>query len=94
MSRERRAWAYLSRVVEPPCPELSALAARVGPVEAADRVRHGAVPAERSHDRGAADLRPVEIEPGFVRTADGSALYAQGGTRVICTASVTEGVPR
>ncbi len=25
-----RAWAYLSRVAEPPCPELSALARRVG----------------------------------------------------------------
>ena len=33
-----RAWAYLSRVVEPPCPELAALVARVGPVEAAERV--------------------------------------------------------
>jgi len=35
MSRERRAWAYLSRVAEPPGPELATLAARVGPVEAA-----------------------------------------------------------
>jgi ribonuclease PH len=52
------------------------------------------VPAERSHDRGAADLRPVAIEPGFVRTADGSALYSQGETRIICTASVTTSVPR
>ncbi|MGI8461211.1 MAG: hypothetical protein ACR2OC_06180 [Solirubrobacterales bacterium] len=26
-------------------------------------------------------MRPVEIEPGFVRTADGSALYSQGETR-------------
>ena len=41
-----------------------------------------------------ADLRPVEIEPGFVRTAYGSALYSQGETRVICTASVEESVPR
>src|ERR671931_2140936 len=48
----------------------------------------------RSYDRAAADLRPVEIEPGFVRTADGSALYSQGETRVICTASVTGSVPR
>src|SRR5918912_228851 len=48
----------------------------------------------RSDDRGPADLRPVEIEPGFVRTADGSALYSQGETRVICTASITEAVPR
>jgi DNA processing protein len=38
-----RAVAYLSRVVEPPCPELSALVAHAGPVEAADRVRRGAV---------------------------------------------------
>ena len=39
-------------------------------------------------------LRPVTIEPGFVSTATGSALYTQGGTRVICTASVAEEVPR
>ena len=50
--------------------------------------------AERSYDRTAADLRPVEIEPGFVRTATGSALYSQGETRVICTASVSDSVPR
>lgn len=34
-----RAWAYLSRVVEPPCAELAVLVAWVGPVEAAERVR-------------------------------------------------------
>ena len=34
------------------------------------------------------------IEPGFVRTATGSALISMGETRVICTASVQEGVPR
>jgi ribonuclease PH len=39
-------------------------------------------------------LRPIEIEPGFVRTATGSALIAAGGTRVICTASAVEDVPR
>ena len=54
----------------------------------------GAVPASRSYDRAPADLRPVTIEPGFVRTADGSALISQGETRVICTASVTDSVPR
>ncbi len=52
------------------------------------------MPAARSYDRSAADLRPVQIDPGFVRTADGSALYAQGETRIICTASVTKSVPR
>ncbi|HEX5911236.1 MAG TPA: ribonuclease PH, partial [Thermoleophilaceae bacterium] len=47
------------------------------------------------HDgRAASDLREVSIEPGFVRTADGSALIAAGKTRVICTASVEEKVPR
>jgi ribonuclease PH len=50
--------------------------------------------AERSYGRAPGELRPVTIEPGFVRTADGSALYEQGETRVICTASVTSGVPR
>ena len=50
--------------------------------------------AARSYDRDAADLRPLQIEPGFVRTADGSALISQGETRVICTASVSGSVPR
>jgi ribonuclease PH len=35
----------------------------------------------------------VEIDPGFVRTADGSALISVGQTRVICTASLVKGVP-
>jgi ribonuclease PH len=48
----------------------------------------------RSYDRTPADLRPVEIEAGFVRTATGSVLYEQGETRVICTASATASVPR
>ena len=46
------------------------------------------------HDGRARDaLRPVEIEPGFVRSADGSALMSMGGTRVICTASLVAGAP-
>jgi ribonuclease PH len=52
------------------------------------------MPASRSYDRAPADLRPVTIEPGFVRTADGSALISQGETRVICTASVNDSVPK
>jgi ribonuclease PH len=48
----------------------------------------------RSHERSPADLRPVSIATGFVRTATGSALYEQGETRVICTASVSDSVPR
>jgi ribonuclease PH len=52
------------------------------------------MPASRSYDRAPADLRPVTIEAGFVRTADGSALISLGETRVICTASITDSVPR
>jgi ribonuclease PH len=52
------------------------------------------MPLSRSDDRAPADLRPITIEPGFVRTADGSALISQGETRVICTASVSDSVPR
>ena len=48
----------------------------------------------RSYGRGRDELRPTEIEPGFVRTATGSALISMGETRVICTASVQESVPR
>jgi len=48
----------------------------------------------RADGRGSADLRPVSFEPGFVRSADGSALIAAGGTRVICTASIDEEVPK
>jgi len=50
--------------------------------------------AERSYGRGPGELRPIEIEPGFMRTATGSALISAGETRVICTASAQESVPR
>ena len=40
------------------------------------------------------ELRPVEIVTGFVEQATGSALISFGSTRVLCTASVEEGVPR
>src|SRR6476469_4061066 len=49
---------------------------------------------ERSYGRGPGELRPVTIDPGFVRTATGSALISAGETRVICTASAQDGVPR
>jgi len=49
---------------------------------------------ERSYGRAPDGLRPVQVEPGFVRTATGSALMSAGETRVICTASVEESVPR
>lgn len=39
-------------------------------------------------------LRPVTIERGWSKHAEGSVLVSFGGTRVLCTASFTEGVPR
>jgi ribonuclease PH len=48
----------------------------------------------RADGRSSDELRPVSIDPGFVRTATGSALMSQGGTRVICTASAVASVPR
>jgi len=48
----------------------------------------------RSYGRAPDALRPVTIEPGFVRTATGSVLIGMGETRVICTASYQSGVPR
>ena len=53
----------------------------------------GAAPA-RSYGRAPDQLRPMAIETGFVRTATGSALISMGETRVICTASAQDGVPR
>jgi ribonuclease PH len=49
---------------------------------------------ERTAGRTPTDLRPTTIEPGFVRTATGSALISCGETRVICTASIQGTVPR
>lgn len=48
----------------------------------------------RSYDRAPDALRPTTIEPGFVRTATGSALISVGETRVICTASAEARVPK
>ncbi len=50
--------------------------------------------APRNDGRTPGDLRPIRIDTGFVATATGSCLIEAGGTRVICTASVDEEVPR
>ncbi len=49
---------------------------------------------ERAGGRRPDELRATTIEPGFVRTATGSALISAGETRVICTASIEDSVPR
>jgi ribonuclease PH len=40
------------------------------------------------------ELRPIEVIPDFVEQAHGSVLISFGKTRVLCTASVEQGVPR
>ena len=73
-----RAWAYLSRVVEAPCAELAELAARVGPIEAAERVRAAAVGSEvgrrtearRDIDCAAEDLELLKRREGRLVTRD------------------------
>jgi ribonuclease PH len=48
----------------------------------------------RSDGRTATDLRPITIERGWSAQAEGSALISFGNTKVLCTASFTNGVPR
>lgn len=50
--------------------------------------------ATRASGRALHENREISIETGFVRTADGSALFSVGETRIICTASVAERVPK
>jgi ribonuclease PH len=47
----------------------------------------------RSDNRTAEQMRPVNIVPDFISTAEGSTLIEIGNTRVICTATVEETVP-
>ena len=48
----------------------------------------------RADGREANQLRPVTIERGWSEQAEGSALISFGRTKVLCTASFTNGVPR
>jgi DNA processing protein len=72
-----RALAYLSRVAEPPCPQLAALVSRVGPVDAADQVKRRAVDeallrlteARHQIDCAADDLAALERIGGRLVTA-------------------------
>ena len=48
----------------------------------------------RSDNRAPDQLRPVNIIPDYISTAEGSAFIEVGNTRVLCTASVEESVPQ
>jgi ribonuclease PH len=47
----------------------------------------------RTDNRTAAEMRPIEIIPGYLLTAEGSALIKAGHTHVLCAASVEDSVP-
>lgn len=73
----RRALAYLSRVAEAPCPELAVLVRKVGPVDAANRVKSGHVDgdlARRTEARREIDCAAQDLE--VLRRRGGRLLYA------------------
>jgi ribonuclease PH len=47
----------------------------------------------RSNARKTDEMREVRVSPGFMEFAEGSCLFEMGNTKVICTASVEDGVP-
>ncbi len=48
----------------------------------------------RNDGRRPNELRPLELLPDYLEQPHGSVLFSQGKTRVLCTASIQEGVPR
>jgi ribonuclease PH len=48
----------------------------------------------RNDGRKPDQLRPVDADPSFLEQPHGVVLWSQGKTRVLCTASVQDGVPR
>ena len=49
---------------------------------------------QRADGRRADELRPLALEPDFLEQPHGSVLFTQGRTRVLCTATIQDGVPR
>jgi len=48
----------------------------------------------RADGRRPDQLRPLDLRPDFLEQPHGSVLFAQGKTKVLCTASIQDGVPR
>jgi ribonuclease PH len=48
----------------------------------------------RAGNRAPEEMRPIVLTPGFMPYAEGSCLVETGATRIICSATVEEGVPR
>jgi ribonuclease PH len=48
----------------------------------------------RADGRRPDQLRPLDLRPDFLEQPHGSVLFAQGKTKVLCTASIQDGIPR
>jgi len=48
----------------------------------------------RADGRRPDELRPLEVLPDYLEQPHGAVLYSQGKTKVLCTASIQDGVPR
>jgi len=48
----------------------------------------------RKENRKNDEMRPIKIQRGYLRHAEGSALIEMGETRVLCSATLESGVPR
>jgi ribonuclease PH len=48
----------------------------------------------RADGRRPDQLRPLELEPDYLEQPHGAVLFSQGRTKVLCTASIQDGVPR
>ena len=92
------ACACQSMISQPRC---SAACRSESPVESRSWWQNTTLTGSVCHDRpvrhdgrSPAELRPLDLLPDFMLTATGSVLFSIGRTRVICTASVQEEVPR
>ena len=52
------------------------------------------VESRRADGRRADQLRSLGLEPDFLENPHGSVLFSQGKTRVLCTATIQDGIPR
>src|SRR5213595_2165617 len=48
----------------------------------------------RADGRRPDQLRPLDVEPDYLEQPHGSVLFSQGRTKVLCTSSIQDGVPR
>jgi len=84
---QRRAWRVNARTV--------AHNRRVRPYNGAQSIANKQeVPMKRPSGRAADQLRPIRITRHYTKHAEGSVLVEFGDTKVICTASIENGVPR